>query len=135
MKLSVRIILCWAYFSGTVTVIIGLLHNVMVFTLLPHNQPLSQEIYFRIWFFLCTGTAVAFAGMLCLYAVRGLGRGESWARFVTLVSGLFLGLLGTGGAVLTMPGDNGTLILVGLAVMCLLPWWLLRRVATSSGAA
>jgi hypothetical protein len=138
MKLSVRIILGWAYFSGAVTIIIGLLHNAMIFTLLPGMQPLPQESYFNIWFFLCLGTAVAFAGLLCIYAVRGLRRGEPWARFLMLASSLFLGLMGTGGTVLIKPFSDGPLILAGLAVMCLLPWLLMPRVGRmvpSSGTA
>jgi hypothetical protein len=132
MKLSVRLVLGWTYFTGALTIITGLLHNAVISTQLPHVQSLTQEYQDGFtWLFLCTGTAIAFAGTLILYAARCLVRGESWARYITLASGLFLGLLGAGGAVLMMPADKGPLIAVVLAVMSLLPWWLMRRAATS----
>ena len=126
MRTPARFSLTWAYVAGALTVATGLLHDAMVFTQLDGIKPLSQaDRYGSIWLFLCTGTAVAFAGALNISAVRGLVRGESWARRLTLASCLFIALLGMVGLVLSQWGASS---LVALAVISLVPWRLTRRV-------
>ncbi|RPH32259.1 MAG: hypothetical protein EHM93_10200 [Bacteroidales bacterium] len=123
MKLSDRFTLGLAYFSGVLTIIIGLLHNGVIHTQLPHIQMLSQEYKSGwIWLFLCTGTAVAFCGVLCVYAARGLMRKEKWARHITLISCIFLGAIAVS-AVIIMQGGR---ILLPLVLMSLWPWWKTR---------
>ena len=83
--------------------------------------PADQDGF--VWLFLCTGTAVAFAGMLNLSAARGLARGESWARRLTLGSSVFLAVLGVSGLAL---GQWGASSLVALATVSMVPWWVAR---------
>jgi hypothetical protein len=117
----------WTYAAGGLTVVTGLVHDAMIYTelevleSLPHGDQNGS-----IWLFLCTGTAVAFAGALNLSAARGLARGESWARRLTLGTSLFLGVLGVSGLALS---QWAAAILVMLAVLSLVPWWVTRGAA------
>lgn len=121
--------LTWAYVAGALTVATGLLHDAMIFTQLDGIKPLSQGYHDGfVWLFLCTGTAVAFAGALNVSAVRSLIRGECWARRLTMASCLFMALLGVVGLLLSRWGASG---LVALAVISLVPCWLTRSVVVA----
>jgi len=128
MSTSDRFNRTWAYVAGGLTVVTGLVHDAMIYTELDVFEALPQAgRYGSMWLFLCTGTAVAFAGALNLSAVRGLARGESWAHRLTLGTSLFLGVLGVSGLALS---QWAAVILVALAVLSLVPWWATRGAAT-----
>lgn len=130
MRTPTRFSLTWAYVAGALTVATGLLHDAMIYTQLEVFESLPRaDRYGSMWLFLCTGTAVVFAGALNLAAVRGLVRGESWAHRLTLASCLFLALLGVVGLLLSQWGASS---LVALAVISLVPWWLTRRATVAS---
>jgi len=114
--------------AGGLTVATGLVHDAMIYTELEVFRTLPQaDQYGSMWLFLCTGTAVAFAGGLNISAARGLARGESWARRLTLGTSLFLGVLGVSGLALS---QWAAAILLALAALSLVPWWTMRRAAT-----
>lgn len=124
MRVSSRFIRNWAYVAGAATLAVGVTHDAVVSTQMDAIKtlaPADQDGF--VWLFLCTGTAVAFAGMLNLSAARGLARGESWARRLTLGSSVFLAVLGVSGLAL---GQWGASSLVALAVLSLVPWWATR---------
>jgi len=115
--------------AGGLTVATGLVHDAMIYTELEVFRTLPQaDQYGSMWLFLCTGTAVAFAGGLNISAARGLARGESWARRLTLGTSLFLGVLGVSGLAL---GQWAAAILVALAVLSLAPWRATRGAAST----
>jgi len=115
----------WAYAVGGLTVVTGLVHDAMIGTQLQGLESLARaDKYGSIWLFLCTGTAVAFAGALNLSAARGLARGESWARRLTLGTSLFMAVLGVTGLACRQWAAS---ILVVLAVLSLVPWWATRE--------
>ena len=127
MRVSSRFSRNWAYVAGGLTVVTGVVHDAMIYTELDALEALPQaDRYGSMWLFLCTGTAVAFAGMLNLSAARGLARGESWARRLTLGSSVFLAVLGVSGLALSQWGASS---LVVLAAMSVVPWWATRGAA------
>lgn len=127
MRMSSRFSRNWAYVAGAATVAVGVAHDAVVGTQLDAVKTLSQvDQNGFVWLFLCTGTAVAFSGILNLSAARGLARGESWARRLTLGSSVFLTVSGVSGLAL---GQWGASSLVALAVVSLVPWWATRRAA------
>ncbi|MBN1321894.1 MAG: hypothetical protein JXA87_13775 [Thermoleophilia bacterium] len=127
MSASDRFNRIWAYVAGGLIVATGLVHDAMIYTELEKFESLPQaDRYGSMWLFLCTGTAVAFSGVLNLSAARGLVRGESWARRLTLGSSLFLAVLGVSGLALSQWAAS---ILVALAVLSLVPWWAMRAAA------
>ena len=124
MSTSERFNRAWAFVAGGLTVATSLTHDAMIYTELEvfRTQPQADQ-YGSMWLFLCTGTAVAFAGALNVSAARGLARGEYWARCLTLGTSLFLGVLGVSGLALS---QWAAAILVALAVLSLVPWWATR---------
>jgi len=121
----------WAWAAGAITVALGVAHDAVLSTQLDGVASLTQDNQDGIaWLFLCTGTAVAFAGALCIVTARGMARGEPGARRVTLAACIFLALLGMGGVVLH---QMGALSLIALAVLSFVPWWRTRRAADSGG--
>ena len=130
MRVPVRVALTWAYVAGALIAAIGVFHDAKFHVPLSTTESLSPDNRAAVlWIFLCTGTAVVFAGLLCMLGAQGLVRGESLARRITLGSSLFLALLGVVGLVLNQWGASS---LVALAVIALVPWWLTRRVAVAS---
>ena len=127
MRVPARVIQSVAYASGGLTVATGVLHDAMVYTQFQVLESLPQsDRNGSVWLFMCTGTAVAFAGALNISAARGLVRSEPWARRVTLGSSLFLMLLGVSGLALDQSAASS---LVALAVLSLIPWWHARGTA------
>ena len=127
MSTSCRFNRTWGCVAGGLTIATGLVHDAMIYTELEVFRTLPQaDQYGSMWLFLCTGTAVAFAGALNLSAARGLARGESWARRLTLGSSLFLAVLGVSGLALS---QWAAVVLVALAVLSLVPWWAARGAA------
>jgi len=129
MKARTRLGLIWANVVGAAAVATGLAHDAVIGTQVDGLKPLSQDYYDgSLWLFLCTGTAVAFAGVLLILAARGLVRGELLARRVTLASGLFLVVLGVLGLVFKQYAATS---LLAFGVLSFVPWWLTRGARAS----
>jgi hypothetical protein len=60
------------------------------------SATLPQRAVGLTYFFAAFGLYVALSGWLMIYASRGLGRGERWARVVSLTNGMVNAVAGVG---------------------------------------
>jgi len=129
MSARTKLSLIWTYVVGAAAVVTGLAHDAVIGTQVDGLRTHSQDYYDgSLWLFLCTGTAVAFTGVLLVLAARGLARGEPLARRVTLASGLFLVVLGVLGLAFK---QYGAVSLLAFGVLSFVPWWLMRGARVS----
>ena len=65
MSARTKLSLIWTYVVGAAAVVTGLAHDAVIGTQVDGLRTLSQDYYDgSLWLFLCTGTAVAFTGVL-----------------------------------------------------------------------
>lgn len=118
----------WVLVTGVLITVLGLIHVAFTPSIF---QTLSSQLdvystWVQVYMFAATGAAVIFAGLLIVYASRGLKTSEGWARSLALWSGLFSLLLG-GGAVAAIPGSPFALMLLLVSSAEIIPLWLYRR--------
>jgi hypothetical protein len=83
--------------GGLVLVLTGLLHSTVTPSVYRGlSATLPQRAVGLTYFFAAFGLYVALSGWLMIYASRGLGRGERWARVVSLTNGMVNAVAGVG---------------------------------------
>lgn len=113
----------WQNYSGSVMVLIGMVHLFAVFFVFESSaDPVSVEgIRSSVYMFIATGMAIIFAGCLILYHSNGALRLEKQSWYTLMFCGGFLFTLGCGAAV-AMPGNPFSWILAVGALVQLLPF-------------
>jgi hypothetical protein len=123
-----KVVPVWAMIGGGLVTLLGLFHNLGVmdvfhgygFDRLPS---LSGRGF--IYMYLGVGSAWMFAGLLLFASGRGLRRGAPWAWPLGSAAAAFMLICGVG-AIVIMPDNPPTVLIVGCAILVAPPFALYR---------
>ncbi|MCP4133223.1 MAG: hypothetical protein GY754_19805, partial [bacterium] len=94
----------WTLVMGVLFVLLGIAHNAAApFVMREYyaGKLSGDDLYTFLFMFAATGIAVLFAGILTVYAARGLKKSKRWAWVCAFGSGLYILILGIG-AIITL---------------------------------
>lgn len=114
-----KILRLWILVSGIIISIIGLAHNSFapaMFRAMQNDQLMGDKTAGFIYFFVLTGTAFFFAGLLTIYSSIGLKNSEKWALIIAISSGIFVAL-GAISAVLFANFGNPLIYTMGICAI------------------
>lgn len=81
--------------SGIIILLIGIVHNAFAPVIYEQaSRDVGDKAIAFVSFFVLVGAAVIFFGIFLIYSSRGLKRGEFWAWNISLLSSLFIALMG-----------------------------------------
>ncbi len=113
---NVKFVTWWILVSSILICIIAITHNLFAIGIYEHlmvgdpnlveaaNDIMREKATGFVYFFVMSGTALLFAGLLSLYSLRGLKRSDKWAWIIALSSSLFVAIA-NGGAIPIFGGN------------------------------